>query len=152
MNVSIVTFIALEVRSSRSRIEKAKEIAGAIHDIGRYRWVGIYDVGHEVVSILAYDGPGAPAFPQFPVTKGLTAAAIREKKTVIVGDVLTDSRYLTAFGSTRSEMIVPVIDQNTGAVVGTIDVESENPNAFSDRDQIMLERCAEAARPLWIQG
>jgi putative methionine-R-sulfoxide reductase with GAF domain len=79
----------------------------------------------------------------------LTGLAIQEKRTVIVGDVRSDMRYLTAFGSTISEIIIPVLDKNTGTVVGTIDVESELVNAFSDKDQKTLEECANAARGLW---
>ena len=88
-------------------------------------------------------------FPQFPVTNGLTGSAIRDKKTVVVGDVASDPRYLTAFGSTRSEIIIPVLDKKTGAVIGTIDVESEQANAFSEEDQKRLEHCARIAGPLW---
>lgn len=61
-----------------------------------------------------------------------------------------DPRYLTAFGSTRSEIVVPVIAPADGRVVGTIDVESEVAGAFLQQDQQMLEQCALAARPLWI--
>lgn len=32
-------------------------------------------------------------------------------------------------------------------VVGTIDVESAKPNAFEERDQRLLNECAEALRP-----
>lgn len=47
------------------------------------------------------------------------------KKTVNVGDVASDPNYLTALSTTRSEIIVPVLDITNGCVVGTIDVESE---------------------------
>jgi putative methionine-R-sulfoxide reductase with GAF domain len=90
------------------RKEKARRLAERIQRLGAYRWVGIYDVGAELVSILGWVGPSAPEFPSFPVSKGLTGAAIAQKATVVVGDVRKDPRYLTAFGSTVSEMIVPV--------------------------------------------
>lgn len=122
-----------------------------IRHSGSYRWVGVYDVGAEVVSIVAFSGPSAPTYPQFPITNGLTGSAIREKRTIVVGDVGSDPRYLTAFGSTLSEIIVPVMDETSGAVLGTIDVESERKNAFSAEDQVMLEECARTARPLWAQ-
>jgi putative methionine-R-sulfoxide reductase with GAF domain len=48
--------------------------------------------------------------------------------------VRNDCRYLTAFGSTLSEVIIPVLDHSP-AVIGTIDVESERANAFSDVDR-----------------
>src|SRR5207253_9617900 len=65
---------------------------------------GVYDVGKEMVSIIAYSGPGAPAYPTFPISKGLTGSVIREKATVVVADVRKDSRYLTAYGSTLAEI------------------------------------------------
>jgi len=141
------------------RAERAKLLAETVRSLGNYRWTGIYDVGRELVSLVAYSsahgpgtsiGPGAPAYPIFPTGNGLTGAAVREKATVVVGDVRSDSRYLTAFGSTLSEIIVPILDPRSGAVIGTIDVESECVNAFSARDQEFLEECARAALPLWI--
>lgn len=132
------------------RAEKAKFLADGIRKIGDYRWVGIYDVGAEEVSILAWSGPGAPEFSRFPATKGLTGAAIAEKKAVIVGDVRNDPRYLPAFGDTLSEIIVPVRAPGGGSVIGTVDVESDRANAFTDRDRVTIERCIEAALPLWL--
>jgi putative methionine-R-sulfoxide reductase with GAF domain len=86
------------------------------------------------------------------VTKGLTGSALERKKAVIVGDVRKDPRYLTAFDSTLSEMIVPVLHPDGGHVVGTVDVESERANAFTSRDREMIEQCAQAALPLWLLG
>jgi putative methionine-R-sulfoxide reductase with GAF domain len=84
------------------------------------------------------------------VSKGLTGAAIAQKKTVISGDVRNDPRYLIAFGSTLSEIIVPVLSPADGSVIGTVDVENEHANAFSARDQQMIEQCAQASLPLWL--
>jgi len=136
--------------SGGDRAERAKRLAELIRKLGEYRWVGVYDVGAENVSIIAWSGPSAPEHPTFPVTQGLTGAAIRDKRTVIVGDVRTDPRYLTAFGSTLSEIIVPVFAPGEQRVIGTVDVESEKANAFSSRDQQLIEQCAEAALPLWL--
>ena len=151
------------VTGGGDRAERAKQLADAVRSLGNYRWTGVYDVGSELVSIVAYSsvscgahagssGPGAPAYPTFLVTKGLTGSAIQEKATVVVGDVRTDPRYLTAFGNTLSEIIVPIINLQTGAVIGTIDVESDHVNAFSPRDQRLLEECARAALPLWVKN
>ncbi|HET9373710.1 MAG TPA: GAF domain-containing protein [Chthoniobacterales bacterium] len=76
-----------------------------------------------------------------PITKGLTSSAIAEKRTVNVGDVGADPCYLTALGSTRSEIIVPILSDR-GQVTGTIDVESERPNAFDRDTERLLENCA----------
>jgi putative methionine-R-sulfoxide reductase with GAF domain len=114
--------------------------------------VGLYDVTETEVHLIAYSGPSTPAFPVFSVTQGLTSAALRERKTVIVGDVANEPRYLTALGSTASEMIVPVIDQGSGKPIGTIDIESERKNAFNDADREKVEACAQRALPLFTES
>jgi L-methionine (R)-S-oxide reductase len=149
MGSTITNSIAAVLRTSDERIEKARRIADLVRGLRNYRWVGVYDVGPEFVSMIAYSGPSAPAYPHFPIARGLTGVAIRARKTIVVGDVRNDPRYLTAFGSTRSEIIIPVLDEKSSAVVGTIDVESEQVNAFSEADQTMLAECSIAASPLW---
>ena len=135
-----------------NRCDSAAQIAEIIRSIGPYRWAGLYDVTDEMVSNIAWSGPGAPAFPDFPATKGLTGSAIRDKKAIVVGDVRNDPRYLTNLGNTLSEIIIPVIHPASGSVVGTVDVESEKINAFSGDDLKKLEQCAEAALLLWVHN
>ena len=137
--------------SRQDRQSALKAAADAMRRAGSYRWVGLYDVdlAQGEVRNMVYSGPAAPEFPTFPISKGLTGSAISGRKTVNVGDVAADPRYLTAFGSTRSEIIVPVFDKGHRQVVGTIDVESEAPDAFDAKAQKMLETCAETLAPLW---
>ena len=130
------------LEGGRDRKRKAAGIASAIRRAGTYRWVGLYEVTEEEIANLGFDGPGAPAHPRFPVTQGLSGSAVASGETVVVGDVREDPRYLTAFGSTRSEIIVPVVDRAGRKVVGTIDVESDRVDAFSEEDRAALERCA----------
>jgi L-methionine (R)-S-oxide reductase len=139
------------VIAARDRQAALQQAAALIRSSANYRWVGLYDVDHAagLVRNVTWSGPGAPAYPTFPLTKGLTSAAISQKQIVNVGDVLADARYLTAFGSTRSELIVPVFDEEGKSVVGTIDVESEAPNAFNKDVQDLLEACSVVLQPLW---
>ncbi len=134
------------------RERKVVGIAGAIRRADSYRWVGIYEVTKDEIANLAFDGPSAPAHPRFPVTQGLSGAAVASGETVVVGDVSKDPRYLTAFGSTRSEMIIPVLDRAGRKVVGTIDVESDQVDAFSEGDRAAVERCAAAVAELFEES
>ncbi len=136
---------------NRGRVVSLKEIAGRIRTFGGYRWVGLYDVDHKagVVTNIVWSGPNAPEYQSFPIQKGLTGAAITARHTVNVGDVSADPRYLTALGSTRSEIIVPVLDSEKKIVVGTIDIESEQPNAFGSDVESLLQACSDAIQPLW---
>jgi len=147
----LVSCLQQIVSSKVSRVVLLQAVADTIRHIGDYRWVGLYDVDHAagVVRNVVFSGPGAPEYPQFPINKGLTGAVIVEKRTVNIGDVAADSRYLTAFGSTRSEVIVPIFDRANQKVIGTIDVTSELRDAFNPERKALLERSADVVSPLW---
>jgi phosphinothricin acetyltransferase len=134
-----------------SAIEILQQAADSLRQSGRYRWVGIYKIDRHSSEVrnLVFSGPGAPAHPVFSIHKGLTGIAIRERRTVNVADVSTNPLYLTAFESTKSEIIVPVFDKTRNTLVGTIDIESEDLQAFSEEDEIFLEDCAEAISAVW---
>jgi len=147
---SLVGDIARLVQQPGPREERGKRIAEAVRAARSYRWVGLYEVTKTEIGAIAWTGTEAPAFPRFPVTQGLSAAAVKSRAPVIVGDVKNDPRYLTTFGSTQSEMIVPVLD-SARAVVGLIDVESEQCNAFGEQDAQFLGRCAVILLPLFVK-
>ena len=125
--------------------EQAVQIAGLVRQAGSYRWVGLYAVTDQEITAIGWSGPGAPAHPRFPVTRA-QRAAVASRRAVVVNDVTADRRYLTAFASTLSEAIVPVVDPDMGTVVGTLDVESAERDAFTDADRQALVGCAAA---LW---
>jgi GAF domain-containing protein len=106
-----------------------------------YRWVGIYKIVRGDFVIVAKTGECPPAYPRFPITQRLAGAAVETKKEIMVADVHKDPRYLPTFGSTQSEIVVPVITES-GKVVGLIDVESEKLNAFTENDRDFLEHAA----------
>jgi L-methionine (R)-S-oxide reductase len=106
-----------------------------------YRWVGIYKIVRGDFVIVAKTGKCPPAYPRFPITQGLAASALESKQAVMVADVHKDPRYLPTFGSTNSEIVVPVMTES-GKVVGLIDVESEKLNAFTENDRDFLEHAA----------
>jgi len=120
---------------------QAERVAEEIRKAGDYRWVGIYEVGPEEISVIGWSGPDAPAHPRFPKDRGLCGAAAASGKTVVVGDVTEDPRYLTTLGTTRSEVVVPIKNE-AGKVVGLIDVESDQIEAFVPMDIRLLETSA----------
>lgn len=130
-----------------ARESRSERIADLIRTATGRRWVGVYEVTSAEVVNLAWSGPAAPAHPRFPVERGLTGAAISTRETVVSNDVSRDPRYLTALASTGSELIVPVIVGDR--VVGTLDVEDERTDAFSDDDRLLFERVAAEMRPLY---
>jgi L-methionine (R)-S-oxide reductase len=119
-----------------------KKAAEMIRAERGYRWVGIYKVARGECVIVAGTGNKPPTYQRFPKTQGLCGAVVESQETLVVGDVQKDLRYLPTFWSTKSEIVVPILHESNGRVVGIIDVESDKPNAFSDDDRDFLEHAA----------
>lgn len=123
------------------RATGAKRIAEWIARERQYRWVGLYEVTATDIGMISCTGSEPPAFLRFPISRGLCGAAVAAGSIVNVGNVQADPRWLTTFGSTRSEIIVPVFARGS-RVLGLIDVESDALNAFTDADEQFLAHCA----------
>lgn len=121
--------------------EAVKQMAEMIREARGYRWVGVYKIARGELIIVAGTGDDPPAYPRFPVTQGLCGAAAESRQTVLVEDVRQDPRYLPTFGTTLSEIVVPIVSRSE-RVVGVIAVESEKLKAFSESDREVLERVA----------
>jgi L-methionine (R)-S-oxide reductase len=121
--------------------KRVKEVVEMIRAARGYRWVAIYKVTKKEFVILTETGEEPPTYPRFPITQGLCGAALESGKTVVVGDVRHDPRFLPVFHNTRSEIIVPMVNDHRH-VVGMLDAESDKINAFGPEDRQFLERAA----------
>jgi L-methionine (R)-S-oxide reductase len=122
----------------QSALEAAVRVLKA--EMTRYTWVGIYLLyGNELV-LGPYLGKPSP-HTRIPVGRGICGAAAAEKATIIVDDVNADSRYLACSIDTRSEIVVPIMRDR--AVLGEIDIDSDQRAAFDDADRELLERVAD---------
>ena len=129
---------ALAGGCTRKRMTQLVEMIRASRD---YRWVAVYKIVKDEFVILAGTGNEPPAYPRFPIKQGLCGAALDSGKPIIVGDVHKDVRYLPAFHTTRSEIIVPMRNEHSH-ILGMLDADSDKLNAFGDEDRQFLERAA----------
>jgi L-methionine (R)-S-oxide reductase len=112
-----------------------------------YSWVGIYTVDGSDLMLDAWSGPAATEHTRIPIGKGVCGFAAKAGKTEIVSDVSKDPRYLQCFLSTKSEIVVPVL--NGGKVVGEIDIDSDQLDSFSSVDREFLEVVARKVAGRW---
>jgi L-methionine (R)-S-oxide reductase len=109
-------------------------------NVTRYSWVGVYMLEDDELVLRAWDGPQATQHVRIPIGQGICGLAAREGRTVIVGDVNADPRYLACFPSTRSEIVVPIFKYSR--VIGEIDIDSDMLYAFTEKDREFLEQVA----------
>jgi sigma-B regulation protein RsbU (phosphoserine phosphatase) len=70
------------------------------------------------------------------VGEGVTGTAAQRREAVLVGDVSTDPRYISALPNVRSELAVPLIVKNR--VIGVIDIESPVADHFTEEHKSLL--------------
>lgn len=144
--------LSVLIDSTETRPAAATALSEALAAERGYDFVGLYDLSGGEFNAIGWTGGTAPSHPRFDAGQGLCGAAASSGRTVIVNDVSNDPRYLTTTGTTRSEMIVPVVDPATREVVGTIDAASSRTDAFGDEDRDLVEECARVMLRFWTES
>ena len=70
------------------------------------------------------------------IGEGVTGVAAQRAEAILVGDVSKDPRYISAVPNVRSEIAVPLIVKNR--VIGVIDIESPQPDHFTEEHKRLL--------------
>ena len=107
--------------------------------IPHYTWVGIYVLEGDELVLGPYIGKPSP-HTRIPLGRGICGAAATEKATIVVDNVNADPRYLACSVETKSEIVVPIMQD--GTVFGEIDIDSDRPAAFGAADRALLEPVA----------
>ncbi len=108
------------------------------HADDRFDWTGFYRVvGPELMKIGPYQGGhGCLAIP---FSRGVCGAAARTGQTQLVDDVETFADHIACSSSTRSELVLPVWN-GSGALLGVLDIDSDQVAAFTQEDAEALSR------------
>jgi len=107
--------------------------------------VSLWDDLLKHLKVVAVRGnPGSSLNSTTPPGVGIVGWVAQERKPALVHDVTQDSRYHKTNPDTRSELAVPMVDMAHGEerLLGVINVEHRNVNAFSDSDRTFLETLA----------
>jgi len=120
-----------------------------IHEAFDYYHVAIATIeGDEAVYRVGagklWDDPGFRFRPsRLKVGKeGLTGWVAANGKPLLVSDVSKDSRYIRMSDSkTRSELVVPIMSK--GIVMGVMDIQSTQLDAFDENDLLMVQSLAD---------
>ena len=102
------------------------------HSDPRFDWTGFYRVTEpEVLKIGPYQGGHACLV--IPFTRGVCGAAARTGQVQLVPDVDTFPGHIPCASTTKSELVLPVRD-GSGQLIGVFDLDSDQPDAFTEED------------------
>lgn len=116
-------------------IANLANIAGALKEQFNWWWVGFYLVKEETLVLGPFQGP--VACTRIGMGRGVCGAAWQQKKVLIVPDVAAFPGHISCNSASKSEIVLPIIKNET--VMGVLDVDSEYLNHFDETDQKYLE-------------
>lgn len=110
------------------------------HALPYFHWTGFYRVTQPgMLKIGPYQGTHGCL--TIPFERGVCGAAARSRQTQVVPDVTQVPYHIACSTTTRSEIVVPVLDRDRN-VRAVLDVDSDELAAFDTTDQEWLERIA----------
>ncbi len=99
-------------------------------------WAGFYLMEDGRLVLNAFQGK--PACIEIEVGRGVCGTAVAEKKTQLVKDVHSFPGHIACDGASNSEIVIPLFDQS-GEVVGVLDIDSPIFSRFDETDKVGLE-------------
>jgi len=110
-----------------------------------YDHVGLFlhDLESSFLVLKARAGQYAPLFPdehRLPIGQGMVGWAAESFETVLSNNVETEPHYINLFPDlirTQSELSIPITAGE--ALLGVLDIQSENLDSFEDHDRIVME-------------
>lgn len=73
---------------------------------------------------------------QIPIGSGITGWSAAHRRTLRVGNVHQDTRYIEGSSNTQSEMAIPLVYRSE--VLGVLNLESEQAFAYAENDEELL--------------
>jgi len=114
----------------------ATAVAVLHHKMPHFFWTGFYRLTGGDLVVGPYQGPVACSVLKAP--EGVCWAGVERGETVLVPDVEAFPGHVACDGRSRSEIVVPLRDA-AGAVVGVLDVDSAELDAFGPADSEGLQ-------------
>ncbi len=127
--------LILKSRSVNARM--ATIIAVLHHKMDTFFWTGYYILEKGEMTVQMYQGPVACQILE--KNKGVCWAAYNKNETVVVPDVHQFPGHIACDSRSCSEIAVPLKNRE-GKIIGVLDVDSTQVNAFDDTDALWLEK------------
>lgn len=127
--------IAALIEGERDTIANMANIAAMIHFTFNFWWTGFYRVCGKELVLGPFQGPLACS--RIAYGRGVCGTAWKEQTTQVVPDVEQFPGHIACSSLSRSEIVVPV--WNNEKIIAVLDIDSEHLATFDSVDQEWLE-------------
>ena len=124
-------------------IANLANVCAALKEQFGWLWVGFYLVKNDELVLGPFQGP--VACTRIKKGRGVCGSSWAQATTLIVPDVEKFPGHIACSSLSKSEIVIPLIDNNL--VWGVLDVDSNELNEFDEIDQQYLEAIIKLIKP-----
>jgi GAF domain-containing protein len=139
---SLIPQIAALLKGETDLIANQANTVAALKEQFKWFWVGFYTVRNGELVLGPFQGP--VACTRIAKGKGVCGVAWEQGKTLVVPDVEAFPGHIACSSLSRSEIVVPIYQDNE--VVAVLDVDSEELDQFDQTDAQFLEQIVKLLR------
>ncbi len=143
-DLSVLNQVALAAAAATSLDDLLEQVAQVIANRLDVHHLGFLLLDLEAGTLRMHPASrGIPpewAGKTIPMDRGISGAALRADRPLVIPDVRADPRYIEMDPATRSEVAIPL--RAGDRVLGVLNVESHRPAAFSEYDALFLSMLA----------
>ena len=127
------------MEGERDGVANLANVAAALKEQFGWLWVGFYLVKNDELVVGPFQGP--VACTRIRKGRGVCGTSWAEERTLIVPDVEAFPGHIACSSLSKSEIVVPIRAGKT--VIGVLDADSAQPDAFDEEDRRWLEELVE---------
>ena len=133
----LATQLEALLQGERDFIANAANTAALLfHTLPDVNWAGFYLLEREELVLGPFQGK--PACVRIQVGRGVCGTAVARRESIVVADVHQFPGHIACDGTSRSELVVPLL---AGDVLwGVLDLDSPEPARFDDDDRRGCEK------------
>ncbi len=128
--IGLVPQIKGLVTGETNQIANLANIAAALKEQFNFFWVGFYLIEGEQLVLGPFQGPVACTRIQYG--RGVCGTSWKENKTIIVPNVDEFPGHIACSSLSKSEIVIQIYKNKN--IIGILDVDSDELNAFDDID------------------
>ena len=129
--------LAALIEGERDLVANCANMAALIyHGLPELNWAGFYFARQKELVLGPFQGK--PACIRIPWGEGVCGAAAARGSAIVVPDVHQFPGHIACDPESRSELVVPLVDE--GRVLGVLDLDSPVAGRFDEHDRAGCER------------
>jgi L-methionine (R)-S-oxide reductase len=136
---TLTEHLSLTMEGIRDPIAGMATLSALLHRGFGHLWTGFYRVVEPGRLLRVGPYQGSLGCLEIAFGRGVCGTAAAERRTVRVEDVHAFPGHITCDARSRSEIVVPTFGPD-GALIAVLDIDSDQPSAFDETDQMELER------------